>query len=230
MTRATGWSVTSRGPVPASGARRVRRALAIGVAVGALAVVPVACGDSTAGPDVPDVNDPDAPPATAPNGAPAFPLPADPGAQIRAAGLREVPEDAQVVTTNAHVDVFINGFTVEVPAGIGTTSSGASPLSTPGADGVVRIQTEVTEDPEDPPPTFTLGQLFTQWGVRLDKSCVATYCTDGSRQLLGMVNGQLVGDPASIAFSDQDQIVVWYGPRDTNPQVPASYEFPTTTP
>lgn len=228
MTPPTGPTVSRRGTAPVR--RRVRRAFAIALGAGALAVAPVACSDSTAGPDVPDVNDPDAPPATAPNGAAAFPLPADPGAQIRAAGLRELPEDAELTTTYAHVDVIINGFAVEVPAGIGTTPTGASPVSTPGTDGVVRIQTEVSEDPEDTPPTFTLGQLFTQWGVRLDKTCVATYCTDTSQQLLGMVNGQLVGDPASIAFSDQDQIVVWYGPRDTNPQVPASYDFPTTTP
>lgn len=201
----------------------------VAVGLGALVVVPVACGDSSADPDIADVNDPDAPPATAPNGAPAFPLTADPGAQIRAAGLRELPEDAEVTTTHAHVDVIINGFVVEVPAGIGTTPSGSSPLNTPDADGIVRIQTEISDDPEESPPTFTLGQLFTQWGVRLDKTCVAAYCTDDTQQLLGMVNGQLVGDPASIAFADQEQIVVWYGPRGTNPSVPASYDFPPSS-
>jgi hypothetical protein len=58
---------------------------------------------------------------------------------------------------------------------------------------------------------------------------VATYCTDDQHQLLGMVDGQLVGDPASIAFADQDQIVVWFGPRGTNPSVPASYAFPPSS-
>ena len=78
-------------------------------------------------------------------------------------------------------------------------------------------------------PVFTLGQLFTQWGVRLDKSCVATYCTGDPHQPLGFVNGQLVGDPASISFQENDQIVVWFGPRGTNPPVPVTYSFPPSS-
>jgi hypothetical protein len=196
----------------------------------ALALGSAACGGSGSGGDVPDVNDPDAPPATAPNGAPEFPLPADPGAQIRAAGLREVPEDADVTTAHAHVDVTINDYVVTVPAGIGVTPSGRSPLNTPSADGIVAMETEAVEpETEEEPPVFTLGQLFTQWGVRLDKSCVATYCTGDTHQLLGFVNGQLVGDPASISFQENDQIVVWFGPRGTNPPVPVTYSFPPSS-
>ena len=223
MVRSAGWSA----PRPV---RRTRRALAVVVGVGVLALGAGACGDSSPGTDAVDVNDPDAPPATAPNGAPSFPLPEDPGAQIRAAGLRELPEDAEVVTTHAHVDVFINDFVVDVPAGIGVTpGGGSSPLNTPADDGVVRMQVEVEDAAGEDPPVYTLGQLFTQWGVRLDKSCVATYCTNETNQLLGVVNGQLVGDPASIAFGDTDQIVVWYGPRGTNPPVPVTHDFPPST-
>jgi hypothetical protein len=205
----------------------VRRPLLVGAAALVL-LGAVSCAGSDPTTEVPDVNDPEGPLATAPDGAPAFPLPADPGAQIRAAGLRELDEDAEVTTAEAHVDVIINGYTVPIPAGIGTTPSSRSPVSTPADDGVVRIDTESTEG-DDEPPTFTLGQLFTQWGVRLDKSCVATYCTDDTQQLLGIVNGQLVGDPASIAFADQHQIVVWFGPRGSNPPVPVSYDFPPTS-
>ena len=183
--------------------RTVTRILAAAATTVALAAGAVGCGGSGNGADPPDVNDPNGPPATAPGGAPDFPLPEDPGAQIRAAGLREVPDDVEVTTTHAHVDVLINDHVVAVPAGIGITPSGRSPLNTPGDDGVVAMETEVPEPgAEDDPPTFTLGQLFTQWGVRLDKSCVATYCTDDHQQLLGLVNGQLVGDPASISFAE----------------------------
>ncbi len=176
-----------------------------------------------------DVNDPEAPPATAPNGAPSFALPEDPGAQIRASGLRELPDDAEVIRSRVHVAVIINDFPVEVPAGIGVTPNGSSPLSTTDTDGIVIIQTEVPEGADDTAPTYTLGQLFTEWGVRLDKTCVAAYCSDESHQLLGWVNGQLVGDPASIALVDLDQVVVWFGPRDVNPAIPASHDFPTDT-
>jgi hypothetical protein len=216
--------------IPRSDRRTARRAVAAAAATVVLAVGAVGCGGSGNGADPPDVNDPNGPPATSPGGAPDFPLPEDQGAQIRAAGLREVPDDVEVVTTYAHVDVLINDHVVPVPAGIGITPSGRSPLHTPSDDGIVAMQTEVPEPgSEDDPPTFTLGQLFTQWGVRLDKSCVATYCTDDRQQLLGLVNGQLVGDPASISFDDGDQIVVWFGPRGTNPPVPATYAFPPSS-
>jgi hypothetical protein len=191
-------------------------------------MVSVSCSRSNPANDARDVNDPELPPATSSTGAADFPLPDDPGAQIRAAGLRELDEDAEVTTSYAHVDVIINGRDVVVPAGIGRTPSSRSPVSTTSDDGVVTIETEVPDD-GDEPPAVTLGQFFTQWGVRLDKSCVATYCTDETNQLLGIVDGQLVGDPASIAFADQEQIVVWFGPRGTNPSVPVSYDFPTTT-
>ena len=213
--------------------RSARRAVLATVATATLAVTAIACTGSGNGTDVPDVNDPDGPPATAVNGAPEFPLPQDPGAQMKAAGLRELPEDVELDVTKAHVDVLINGFTVTVPAGIGVTPSGRSPLNTPDADGIVVMESEVIEtDPgeePEPPPMYTLGQLFTQWGVRLDKECVATYCADESNQLLGIINGQLVGDPASITFADQDQVVVWYGPRGTNPPVPATFAFPPSS-
>ena len=222
-----------RGSTPWSRGRSARRAVFAAVATATLAVAVTSCGGSGTGTEVPDVNDPDGPPATAVDGGPEFPLPQDPGAQMKAAGLRELPDDVELTATQAHVDVLINGFTVTVPAGIGVTPSGRSPLNTPDADGIVVMESEVIEtDPDEepePPPMYTLGQLFTQWGVRLDKECVATYCTDEDNQLLGIVNGQLVGDPASITFADRDQVVVWYGPRGTNPPVPATYAFPPSS-
>ena len=224
MTVLGSWLARSR----SDGRRRaVRAAVPLGLAV---ALTAASCGGSGNGAEVPDVNDPDGPPATAAGGAPEFPLPQDPGAQIRASGLRELPEDAEVAIANAHVDVLINDYVVTVPAGIGVTPSGRSPLNTPADDGIVAMETEVPEaGSEEDPPVFTLGQLFTQWGVRLDKNCVATYCTDETHNLLGFVNGQLVGDPASISFTDGDQIVVWFGPRGSNPPVPATYAFPPSS-
>lgn len=156
-------------------------------------------------------------------GGAAFALPKDAAAAIRQAGLPELsPERSRelaVVHNRAHLDVTINGQPVTVPSGIGVTANqNVSPMHTTDDSGIVRIESEK-------PDTFTIGQFFTEWGVNLDKNCLGTFCTDGTNQLLGFVNGQLVPDPASIPINDKSEIVIWYGPKGTNPKVPASYPF-----
>jgi hypothetical protein len=61
--------------------------------------------------------------------------------------------------------------------------------------------------------------------VKLDKNCVATYCTDDNNQLLGFLNGELVGDPASIPLTSHANVYLWFGKKGTNPKAP-TFEFP----
>src|SRR5207245_254616 len=131
------------------------------------------------------------PPATAPaQGAAPWPAPPDPMQRAIQAGLKPEPAETLVFHVHAHLDVFLNGSPVEVPAGIGiditdpavhTEGSGKdvsyggisppcakpciSPLHTHQTDGVLH-----TESPTATPNT--LGAFFTEWGVRLDSSCV----------------------------------------------------------
>ncbi len=166
-------------------------------------------------------NDPDvSTPATAANGTPTFGLPKDPSAAIKESGLPAMPTEGTGVHYHAHLDVSVDGHAVTVPAliGIDEKAQRISPLHTHTDDGIVHIEAEKAD-------TFTVGQLFTEWGVKLDKSCIATYCMDGQNQLLSFLNGQLVGDPASVPFAEHDEIVIWYGPRGTNPSVPTTYTF-----
>ena len=154
-------------------------------------------------------------------GAIVFPLPADPSAAIKASGLPELGSESFVVHEHAHLDLVINGQAVTVPAGIGINGrSGISPLHTHDTTGTIHIEAEK-------PDTFTLGQFFTEWGVKLDANCVATFCTDDKNQLLAFVNGQPAPDPAAIHISQHAEIYVWYGPRSTPPTPPASYTFPS---
>jgi hypothetical protein len=114
----------------------------------------------------------------------------------------------------------VNGQPVTVPAQVGFTKSGRSTLYTTDTTGILVLET----DQPDKPETFTVGQFFTEWGVRLDKNCMAAYCTDMQNQMLGYLNGQLVPDPASIPLTDQSQIEIWYGPKSTNPKPVATYD------
>ena len=117
--------------------------------------------------------------------------------------------------------MFVNGKPVAVPANIGVDVEGKqrSPLHTLDASGIVQAETDKDQ-------VLRVWQFFQQWGVSLDKTCLATFCSDDHNQLLGFANGQLVPDPASIPFEAQQEIVIWYGPKGTNPTVPVSYAFP----
>jgi hypothetical protein len=165
------------------------------------------------------------------SGTPAFPLPKDPAAAIKQANLPELPDEVLAYHVHAHVDLEINGHAVTIPAGIGITTdpntrepdgqpkrTGISPLHTHDTSGIAHIEA-AKED------VFTVGQLFAEWGVKLDKSCVATYCTDDNNQLLGFLNGELVGDPASIPLTSHANVYLWFGKKGTNPKAP-TFTFP----
>jgi hypothetical protein len=165
---------------------------------------------------------PDEPPATARDGAPVFGVPADADAAIGKAGLRVVdPKDHLEQHLRAHLDVFIDGRAVTVPKGIGVVDeTRASPLTTTDDSGVIHVASPRKD-------TFRLGHLFQQWNVPLDKDCIAGFCASANpdKQLLSFVNGELAADPSTIQLTDGIEIVVWYGNKDSNPDVPTTYAF-----
>ena len=167
---------------------------------------------------------------TTASGAATFGLPRDPNTAIRLAALPEISTETPPPLSPlqlAHLDLSIAGQAVEVPVGIGVTKTGRAPTYTQKPGGVIRIEPEL-KDPLEPPEVITIGQFFTAWGVKLEKNCQATYCTDANHQLLGYYRGQLVPDPASIPITDNAEIYIWYGPKGTSPKAPATFDFPTT--
>src|SRR5947208_1867045 len=56
-----------------------------------------------------------------------------------------------------------------------------------------------------------LGQLFTEWDVRLDSTCVGGYCRPGSSVLVYVDGGRYIGDLADILLSDRKEIAIVIG-------------------
>lgn len=150
----------------------------------------------------------------------AFALTKDPAGSIKAAGLPALSSEGSLAHYHGHLDVNVNGAPVTVPANIGIDNAGRgiSPLHTHTDDGIVHIEAE-----ED--SNFTIGQLLTEWGVKVDKRCLATFCTDDKNQFLAFKNGKAEADPAAIVIKSHDEIVLWYGPKGTTPSVPATFDF-----
>jgi hypothetical protein len=183
-----------------------------------------------------------APPAPTPSVAAApWPAPSDPLGLARSAGL--VPDVREYFTfhVHAHLDVFVNGSPVLVPAGIGiniddpavhhaSTPYGPgyggitmcaqpciSPLHTHQGDGVIH-----TEAREKQP--FRLGQFFTEWDVRLDSSCVGGYCRPAGAIAVFVDGKRYTGNPADIVLADHEEIAIVIGSPPST--VPA--RFPAT--
>ena len=203
------------------------------IAPGLLAAALVACSSSV------EVQDVKAAPEPATGGVP-WPAPSDPLDRAVAAGLEPETQEFLNFHVHSHLDVFVNGSPIEVPAGIGiditdpavhTTQSDLgptyggispgcaepciSPLHTHDPTGIVHTESAV-DDPN------TLGQFFTEWGVALTAECVGGYCSpDASIQVF--VDGETFsGDPADIELADQLEIAIVIG----SPPEEIPSEFP----
>jgi hypothetical protein len=162
-------------------------------------------------------------------------------ARARAAGLVPDTHETLVHHVHAHLDVFVNGEAVTVPAGIGINIhdpavhvfdiAGAkgygginpacdtpciSPLHTHDVTGVIHTESPTVVD-------NTLGQFFTEWGVKLDAKCVQKYCKPATKIAI-YVNGKpFTGDPRTIDLSDHKEIAIVIGtPPD---EIPSTGDF-----
>ena len=157
------------------------------------------------------------------------PLPPNPMALARVAGL--VPETAERLQyhVHAHLDIFVNGQAKLIPGGIGiqindpAVHSGTvsnlpaygginppcanpciSPLHTHDVTGILHTESATRK-------YNTLGQLFIEWDVRLTPSCVDTYC-EPKTPIAVYVNGaRSAGDPRAIPLSNFQQITIVIG-------------------
>ena len=184
------------------------------------------------------------PPSTKPRTTPApWGRPANTLSQIGRAGL--VPVIGRVIRhDHVHLDVIVNGKNVTVPGVVGLaepldvgpcrlgpTASGDcatghgffaqvanSPLHTHSPSGIIHIES-------DRPGTFTLGQFFDEWGVRLDSSCVGGYCTGDGKELRVFVEGKrALGDPRQIVLGNGREIAVVFGSPGEDGSVPSTYD------
>lgn len=167
-----------------------------------------------------------------------WPPPANPMALTCAAGL--IPEKAEFLQyhVHAHLDVFVNGKPVIVPAGIGIDLANPAVQSDKGPNGIV-IGAGLTQECDQPcisplhthdlsgllhtetktPSPNQLGQFFTQWAVRLTPTCVGGYCKPATPIKI-YVDGKVeTGDPTKIELANLREIAIVIGtPPATIPQ------------
>jgi hypothetical protein len=170
-----------------------------------------------------------------------WPAPPDPLTRTVAAGLEPERKEFLANHVHAHLDVFIDGKPIAVPAGIGINiddpevkkfnepdgliSYGGitrcrkpciSPLHTHDETGIIHTES-ATPEPN------TLGQFFTEWGVRLSDSCVGEYCSS-EEPIEVYVDGQpYTQDPRAIELTDRKEIAIVIGTPPA--EIPETADF-----
>lgn len=81
--------------------------------------------------------------------------------RLRALGLAPLREEGQVVHIHQHLDLFVDGKQVTVPANIGIDAGGGfiSDLHTHDTSGIMHVESPTQR-------SFTLGQFFAVWACR----------------------------------------------------------------
>jgi len=177
------------------------------------------------------------PPAATPtDGAAPWSAPPDPMGLAVKAGLRPEPAEELQYHVHSHLDVYVNGTNETVPAGIGIdiTNPGVHHSNAGGSDSyggitvpcdkpcISPLHTHDTSGilhTESPTPTpNTLGEFFTEWGVRLDANCVGGYCKPATSVLIYVDGKRFSGDPTQIGLFNRREIAIVIGtPPSTIP-------------
>jgi hypothetical protein len=160
---------------------------------------------------------------------PQWTLPADPIKRILQAGLQPGRHEFLLVHRHAHLDVLVNGRKVRVPGGIGIeihdpgVQTGQAPDGTPVYGGIQECENPCisplhthsddgilhTESTNAKPNR--LGQLFTEWNVRLGPRCVGEFCKPAEPIGVYVDGKPFAGDPRSIPLTDGKEIAIVIG-------------------
>jgi hypothetical protein len=134
--------------------------------------------------------------------------------RLQPLGLSQLTEEGTVLHIHQHLDVWRNGEQVVLPAGIGIyDNSFITEVHTHDESGIVHVESPTKK-------TFTLGQLFGQWGVKLTQHCLGSDCSGVSWWVNGV---KQTGDPSALALAEHQVIVVSTG--KTPPTIRKTYSW-----
>jgi hypothetical protein len=87
-------------------------------------------------------------------------------------------------------------------------------LHTHDDSGILHIESQQPRD-------YTLGEIFTEWNVRLDGKCVGGYCRPAAGIAVYVKGKRSSGDPANLVLQDLEEIAIVIGSPPAT--IPSSY-------
>lgn len=168
------------------------------------------------------ISDPSALPGVQTTDAPWQPELANLAARLHAIGLPTLSAEGSAMHIHQHLDIFVDGKPAAIPAGVGINQAAGfiSPIHVHDTSGIIHVESPTVQ-------TFTLGQFFDIWGVKLTAQCIGGYCADSAKSLKVYSNGTLYqGDSRQLPLQSHQEIVIVYGTDQESPQIPSTYAFP----
>jgi hypothetical protein len=129
-------------------------------------------------------------------------------------GLTPLSQEALVFHIHQHLDIFVNGKKVMVPAliGINPGANYLTELHTHDTRGLIHVESPEKKD-------YTLGQFFGEWAVYLDAHSIGGYT--GMKWYL---NGkQQTENPATLVLKPHQEIAIVVGKAPA--KIPSSFAF-----
>jgi hypothetical protein len=136
--------------------------------------------------------------------------------RLPALGLTTLPQEAVATHYHSHLDIFVDGKKVRVPAliGINVGAQYLTQLHTHDTRGVIHVESPKAND------HYSLGQFVAEWGVFLNRRCMGSYCNG----LKWYLNGKLqTGNPQKYVLQSHDEIAIVIGKPPA--KIPSSYQF-----
>ncbi|BAS16655.1 conserved hypothetical protein [Arthrobacter sp. Hiyo8] len=141
--------------------------------------------------------------------------------RIRGVGLPILANEGTGEHFHAHLDMYVDGKAVSVPAGIGFAdvnqgqSGGRSPVHTHDASGIIHVEADT------PGERFTLAQFLREWGVLAGNATIGGH---PAGEWSVFVNGtRSQGPPDTVVLHPKEEIALVQGtaPYPSRPHTPS---------
>ena len=143
--------------------------------------------------------------------------------RISALGLSALSQEALAFHIHQHLDVFVNGVHVTVPALIGihidrtsTNASFITEVHTHHTDGIIHVESAQHLN-------YQLKQFFGEWGIKLTSTCMGSF-KGSCDNLQWWVDGiKQTGDPGNLILKNHEVIVISVGKPPAS--IPKTFDF-----
>jgi hypothetical protein len=137
-------------------------------------------------------------------------------------GLQPPGQETLVYHIHQHLDLWVDGKKVTVPQAIGINineqaqTASFAEIHTHNTLGIIHVET-------GRPVTFTLGQFFGVWGVRLTRNCIGSFKGSCGRVQWWLNGKKQTGNPEKLVLKNHEEIALVLGKPPA--KIPSTFDW-----